>query len=48
MDKNGAYVNDGTVDFQKKPANKAKTGGWKACRFILGMVPKFPFIKTGS
>lgn len=36
MDESGIYVNDGTVDFKKKPANKEKTGRWKACRFILG------------
>ncbi|KAI9116100.1 hypothetical protein K1719_013030 [Acacia pycnantha] len=30
------YVKDGTVDFYKNPANKKKTGHWKACRFILG------------
>ncbi|CAN6581391.1 unnamed protein product [Malus baccata var. baccata] len=30
------YTNDGTVDIHKKPANKKKTGNWKACRFILG------------
>ncbi|PIN02767.1 H+/oligopeptide symporter [Handroanthus impetiginosus] len=29
------YTQDGTVDFHKKPANKEKTGNWKACRFIL-------------
>ena len=32
------YTNDGTVDIRKNPANKRKTGNWKACRFILGMV----------
>ncbi|KAL9428851.1 hypothetical protein AB3S75_030779 [Citrus x aurantiifolia] len=30
------YTKDGTVDIHKKPANKKKTGNWKACRFILG------------
>ncbi|XP_028770504.1 protein NRT1/ PTR FAMILY 8.1-like isoform X1 [Neltuma alba] len=30
------YVKDGTVDIRKDPANKKKTGNWKACRFILG------------
>ncbi|PIN24886.1 H+/oligopeptide symporter [Handroanthus impetiginosus] len=29
------YTKDGTVDIHKKPANKEKTGSWKACRFIL-------------
>ncbi|KAL3617538.1 hypothetical protein CASFOL_037859 [Castilleja foliolosa] len=29
------YTQDGTVGFDKKPANKKKTGSWKACRFIL-------------
>ncbi|CAI9761859.1 unnamed protein product [Fraxinus pennsylvanica] len=30
------YTNDGTLDIHKKPADKTKTGNWKACRFILG------------
>ncbi|CAE6085377.1 unnamed protein product [Arabidopsis arenosa] len=30
------YTQDGTLDIHKKPANKNKTGTWKACRFILG------------
>ncbi|XP_062095303.1 protein NRT1/ PTR FAMILY 8.1-like [Humulus lupulus] len=30
------YTKDGTVDIKNKPANKNKTGNWKACRFILG------------
>ncbi|KAK8560845.1 hypothetical protein V6N13_026280 [Hibiscus sabdariffa] len=29
------YTGDGTVDINKKPANKEKTGNWKACSFIL-------------
>ncbi|KAK4278609.1 hypothetical protein QN277_016435 [Acacia crassicarpa] len=30
------YTKDGTVDFRGNPANKKKTGTWKACPFILG------------
>ncbi|GKB07859.1 NRT1/ PTR family 8.1-like protein, partial [Tanacetum coccineum] len=30
------YTEDGTVDYLNNPANKKKTGTWKACRFILG------------
>lgn len=30
------YTKDGTVDYRNKPANKKKTGNWKACPFILG------------
>ncbi|KAI3801472.1 hypothetical protein L1987_29577 [Smallanthus sonchifolius] len=30
------YTNDGTVDHLNNPANKRKTGTWKACGFILG------------
>ncbi|KAK8709026.1 hypothetical protein V6N13_060060 [Hibiscus sabdariffa] len=30
------YTRDGTVDINKEPANKKKTGNWKACCFILG------------
>ncbi|KAK8692566.1 hypothetical protein V6N13_076023 [Hibiscus sabdariffa] len=29
------YTGDETVDIDKKPANKEKTGNWKACSFIL-------------
>ncbi|KAK4275198.1 hypothetical protein QN277_018324 [Acacia crassicarpa] len=30
------YTKDGTVDYNGNPANKNKTGTWKACPFILG------------
>ncbi|XP_009780466.1 protein NRT1/ PTR FAMILY 8.1-like [Nicotiana sylvestris] len=30
------YTKDGTVDYRNKPANKKKTGTWKACPYILG------------
>ncbi|XP_058729055.1 protein NRT1/ PTR FAMILY 8.1-like [Vicia villosa] len=30
------YTEDGTLDIRKRPANKKKTGNWKACSFILG------------
>ncbi|XP_059626518.1 protein NRT1/ PTR FAMILY 8.1-like [Cornus florida] len=30
------YTKDGTVDYKNNPANKKKTGTWKACPFILG------------
>ncbi|KAM3300990.1 protein NRT1/ PTR FAMILY 8.1 isoform X1 [Capsicum chacoense] len=30
------YTKDGTVDYGNKPANKKKTGTWKACPYILG------------
>ncbi|KAL5740444.1 hypothetical protein ACOSQ2_029624 [Xanthoceras sorbifolium] len=36
MTEEDLYTNDGTVDIHKNPANKRKTGKWKACRFILG------------
>ncbi|KAK6245026.1 hypothetical protein QUC31_011435 [Theobroma cacao] len=36
MGEDDIYTNDGTVDIHKNPANKSKTGNWKACRFILG------------
>ncbi|KAK4418965.1 protein NRT1/ PTR FAMILY 8.1 [Sesamum alatum] len=35
MGEDDIYTKDGTVNFHKKPANKVKTGSWKACRFIL-------------
>jgi len=30
------YVEDGTVDLAGNPVLKSKTGGWKACPYILG------------
>ncbi|XP_049352765.1 protein NRT1/ PTR FAMILY 8.1-like [Solanum verrucosum] len=30
------FTKDGTVDYRNKPANKKKTGTWKACPYILG------------
>lgn len=30
------YTKDGTVNYKNKPANRKKTGTWKACPFILG------------
>lgn len=30
------YTKDGTVNYLNEPANKYKTGTWKACPFILG------------
>lgn len=38
MEEKDVYTQDGTVDIHKNPANKEKTGNWKACRFILGNV----------
>lgn len=41
MEKDDIYTNDGTLDINKKPANKETTGHWKACRYILGMILPF-------
>ncbi|KAE8693068.1 Protein NRT1/ PTR FAMILY 8.1 [Hibiscus syriacus] len=30
------YSKDGTVDYQGNPANRKRTGTWKACPFIIG------------
>lgn len=30
------YTKDGTTDYKNNPANKTKTGTWKACPYILG------------
>lgn len=30
------YTKDGTVDYRGNPANRRKTGTWRACPFILG------------
>ncbi|KAI6671013.1 hypothetical protein NL676_005898 [Syzygium grande] len=36
MGEEDVYTKDGTVDYKGNPANKKKTGTWKACPFILG------------
>ncbi|KAJ7950176.1 protein NRT1/ PTR FAMILY 8.1-like [Quillaja saponaria] len=36
MAEDEVYTKDGTVDIHKNPANKKKTGNWKACPFVLG------------
>ncbi|KAI3427654.1 uncharacterized protein J3R85_009342 [Psidium guajava] len=36
MGEEDVYTKDGTVDYKGDPANKEKTGTWKACPFILG------------
>jgi len=38
------YTQDGTINIYRKPANKEKTGNWKACWFILGI--RLIFIET--
>ncbi|KAJ0788191.1 putative bacterial ABC-type protein transporter [Helianthus annuus] len=35
-DDDDMYTKDGTVDYRNNPADKRKTGTWKACGFILG------------
>ena len=30
------YTKDGTVDYKGRPANRKKTGKWRACPFIVG------------
>ncbi|MCL7029890.1 hypothetical protein MKW94_009129 [Papaver nudicaule] len=36
MSEEDLCTQDGTVDYQNNPADRAKTGTWKACPFILG------------
>ncbi|KAK2967069.1 hypothetical protein RJ640_015289 [Escallonia rubra] len=36
IDEDDIYTKDGTTDYLGNPANKLKTGTWKACRYILG------------
>ncbi|KAI3443100.1 uncharacterized protein J3R85_000468 [Psidium guajava] len=36
MGEEDVYTKDGTVNIRGDPADKTKTGNWKACRFILG------------
>ncbi|XP_071723063.1 protein NRT1/ PTR FAMILY 8.1-like [Rutidosis leptorrhynchoides] len=36
MEEEDLYTKDGTVDYKGNPANKKKTGTWKACPFIIG------------
>lgn len=40
---NHGYTEDRTVDLKGRPALRSKTGGWRACSFIVGThVPFFP------
>jgi peptide/histidine transporter 3/4 len=32
------YTQDGTVNLKGKPVLRSKTGGWKACSFIVGKI----------
>ncbi|GLU02262.1 hypothetical protein SLE2022_195170 [Rubroshorea leprosula] len=36
MAEDDLYTKDGTVDYKGNPANKSKTGTWRACPFIIG------------
>ncbi|KAL1332610.1 hypothetical protein HN51_061386 [Arachis hypogaea] len=36
MEEDDVYTKDGTVDYLGNPANKKRTGTWRACPFILG------------
>ncbi|KAK3026320.1 hypothetical protein RJ639_041008 [Escallonia herrerae] len=36
IDEDDIYTKDETIDYLGNPANKLKTGTWKACRYILG------------
>ena len=38
------YTKDGTVDHHGNPADKTKTGTWKACPFILGIYCAIHFL----
>ena len=42
------YTKDGTVDHQGNPADRSKTGTWKACPFILGIYCAIHFPYTTS
>lgn len=44
------YTEDGSVDLKGRPVLRSKTGGWKACSFIVGkcmssLVAKVTIIK---
>lgn len=32
------YTQDGTVDLKGRPVLRSKTGKWRACYFIVGML----------
>ncbi|KAL6619444.1 hypothetical protein ACP70R_034583 [Stipagrostis hirtigluma subsp. patula] len=32
----GVYTKDGSVDLRGRPVLAARTGGWKACAFLVG------------
>lgn len=42
MSEEDFYTQDGTVNIHKKPADKRKTGNWKACPYILGLFSLVP------
>jgi len=48
MAEDDIYTQDGTVDNKGNPADRRKTGHWKACRFILGIILSVfcPFVIT--
>jgi len=35
------YTEDGTVNLKGKPVLRSKTGGWKACSFVVGKISHF-------
>ena len=43
MEDANVYTQDGTVDLQGRPVLASKTGRWKACSFLLGILVSYIF-----
>lgn len=41
---NEEYTQDGTVNIKGKPILRSKSGGWKACSFVVGNLSLFYII----
>jgi len=48
MAEDDTYTKDGTVDYIGNPADKSKTGTWKACPYILGTCVIHLLIQFGN
>ena len=41
MEAANVYTQDGTVDLQGRPVLASKTGRWRACSFLLGILASY-------
>lgn len=45
---NEDYTQDGTVNIKGKPILRSKSGGWKACSFVVGKLSLFSHMSSFS